>query len=157
MPETSPCCAIFERLQRSAFRSRFHLRREEREYAQKQGMEILRSHAEDFIRRRLAPAFIPNDGRQTPMRGHPVFVAQHACACCCRGCLAKWHGIPAGRELTPEQQESIVILLMAWLEMEMSMPAPPARKTRSRHKSRDTEQLSLLDTVVAAGFSKRRS
>ena len=157
MPDTSPYDAIFELLQRSAFRSRFHLGREEREYAQKQGMDILRSHAEDFVRRRLAPAFIPNDGRQTPMRGHPVFVAQHACACCCRGCLAKWHGIPAGRELTPEQQDSIVALLMAWIEKEMSMPAPPARKTRSRPKSGDTEQLSLLDAVAAAGFSKRRS
>ena len=57
-----------------------------------------------FIRKRLAPAVIPNDGKQTPMRGHPVFIAQHATGCCCRGCFEKWHRIPAGRELTDEEQ-----------------------------------------------------
>ena len=156
MSEASPHDALFARLQRSAFRSRFHLGRLEREYAQKHGVQVLLRHARDFVRRRLAPAFIPNDGRQTPMRGHPVFVAQHACACCCRGCLAKWHGIPAGRELTPEQQDSIVSLLMAWIEREMSIPAPPARQVRPRRKPGAAEQLSLLD-AAASGFSKRRS
>lgn len=57
-------------------------------------MDTIRSHASDFVRTRLAPAQIPNDGKQTPMRGHPVFLAQHATGCCCRGCLYKWHRIP---------------------------------------------------------------
>lgn len=81
-------------------------------------MDTIRSHASDFVRTRLAPAQIPNDGKQTPMRGHPVFLAQHATGCCCRGCLYKWHRIPAGVRLTEEQQEYIVDVLMAWIERE---------------------------------------
>ncbi|WP_418972302.1 DUF4186 family protein, partial [Alistipes communis] len=40
----------------------------------------------------------------------------HATACCCRGCLAKWHAIPAGRELTAREQRYVVEVLMAWIE-----------------------------------------
>ena len=83
-------------------------------------MESIRKHAEDFVRNRLAPAFIPNDGKQTPMRGHPVFKAQHGCACCCRGCLNKWYKVPVGISLNDIQQTKIVNLLMAWIEKEMS-------------------------------------
>ncbi len=49
------------------------------------------------------------------MRGHPVFVAQHATATCCRGCLAKWHDIPAGRPLSAEEIEFVVSVHLAWL------------------------------------------
>ena len=106
-------------LQRSDFRSRFHLSRQDREYVRQKGLPVIRQHAEDFVAKRLAPAEIPNDGRQTPMRGHPVFVAQHACACCCRGCLQKWYRIPPGVTLTPAQQKGVVDLLMAWIRHEM--------------------------------------
>lgn len=109
----------FERLAKSKFRSRFHLSEKDKSYITTKGMETIRSHAEDFVRTRLAPAVIPNDGKQTPMRGHPVFIAQHACACCCRGCLNKWYKVKKGIELTPVQQEKIVNLLMAWIEHEM--------------------------------------
>ena len=106
-------------LQKSEFRSRFHLSPKERAYVEEKGMDTIRSHAEDFVRSRLAPAVIENDGNQTPMRGHPVFVAQHACACCCRGCLHKWYRIPMGVELTDAQQQGIVDLLMAWIRHDM--------------------------------------
>ena len=76
-------------------------------------------HAADFVSKRLAPAEPKNDGKQTPMRGHPVFIAQHATACCCRGCLAKWHGIPQGVPLSAEQQVYIVGMLMSWMRREM--------------------------------------
>ena len=109
-----------ERLKRSQFRSRFHLSAADRAYIAEKGLPVIRQHAEDFVARRLAPADIPNDGRQTPMRGHPVFKAQHACACCCRGCLQKWYGIPAGRPLTEAQQQGIVDLLMAWIRHELN-------------------------------------
>ncbi|WP_334303386.1 DUF4186 domain-containing protein [Anaerostipes sp.] len=82
-------------------------------------MEKIRNHAEDFVSQRLAPANLPNDGKQTPMRGHPVFIAQHATATCCRGCLQKWHKIRSGRELTPRQQEYIVDVIMQWIDKEM--------------------------------------
>ena len=109
-----------QRLQSSAFRSKFHLLPEDRRYVLEKGLPVIRQHAEDFVRTRLAPAQIPNDGKQTPMRGHPVFVAQHACACCCRGCLQKWYRIPKGVPLTPEIQDGIVRLLMAWIVCEMN-------------------------------------
>ena len=80
------------------------------------GMEVIRSHARDFVAKKLAPAFPENDGRQTAMSGHPVFKAMHATACCCRGCLNKWYNVPKGVELTELQQERIVNLLAAWLE-----------------------------------------
>ncbi len=109
-----------ERLGRSAFRSKFHLSQEDRAYVAEKGMDTIRAHAADFVRTRLAPAVIANDGKQTPMRGHPVFKAQHACACCCRGCLHKWYRVPQGVALTEEQQKRIVGLLMAWIGREMS-------------------------------------
>ena len=108
------------RLARSRFRSGFHLTRAEREYYVAKGPAVIRRHAEDFVRQRLAPAWPVNDGRQTPMSGHPAFKAMHACGCCCRGCLEKWHRAPRGRALTEDEQARIVNLLMAWLEREMA-------------------------------------
>ncbi len=106
------------KLQKSKFRSGFHLDEKNVKYIDEKGLDVIRSHAADFVAKRLAPAEIPNDGKQTPMRGHPVFVAQHACACCCRGCLNKWYRVPQGRELTESEQRRIVNLLMAWIEKE---------------------------------------
>jgi len=107
---------LFARLAKSDFRSRFHLTKKDKEYIAEKGLSTIRRHAEDFIAKRLASAVIPNDGKQTPMRGHPVFLAQHATGCCCRGCFYKWHHIPAGRELTNEEQQYAVAVLMAWIE-----------------------------------------
>jgi len=75
------------KLKKSKFRSSFHLKEKDKAYVREKGMDVIESHARDFVRDRLAPAEIPNDGKQTPMKGHPVFLAQHATACCCRGCL----------------------------------------------------------------------
>lgn len=107
---------LFARLAKSDFRSRFHLTKKDKEYIAEKGLPTIRRHAEDFIAKRLAPAVIPNDGKQTPMRGHPVFLAQHATGCCCRGCFYKWHHIPVGRELTKEEQQYAVAVLMTWIE-----------------------------------------
>ncbi|MCM1364220.1 MAG: DUF4186 domain-containing protein [Faecalibacterium sp.] len=108
-----------EKLQKSDFRARFHLSEKDKQYISSKGMDTVRKHAQDFVKNRLSPAEIPNDGKQTPMRGHPVFVAQHACACCCRGCLNKWYKVPKGIQLNVTQQEKIVNLLMVWIEHEM--------------------------------------
>ncbi|HFE7615161.1 TPA: DUF4186 family protein [Salmonella enterica subsp. enterica serovar Newport] len=70
--------------------------------------------------KRLAPAHPANDGKQTPMRGHPVFIAQHATATCCRGCLAKWHQIPQGEPLSKAQQQYIVSVIHYWLVIQMN-------------------------------------
>lgn len=110
---------IFNRLATSLFRSSFSLKEKDRAYIDGKGLDTIKRHAEDFIATRLAPASIPNDGKQTPMRGHPVFIAQHACACCCRGCLFKWYSVPKGVELSSEQQRKIVAILMAWIERQL--------------------------------------
>ena len=108
--------SLFERLGRSAFRSRFRLRSKELEYLRGKGLDTVLEHARAFIDERLAPADIPNDGRQTPMRNHPAFIAQHATATCCRKCLQKWHGIPReGHELTPGERNYIVSVIRKWL------------------------------------------
>ena len=101
------------RLQMSAFRAKFHLSEKDRQYIMGKGMETIQHHA----------AIIPNDGKQTPMRGHPVFIAQHACACCCRSCLNKWYHVPIGRELMEDEQKRIVRLLMAWIERQLATDA----------------------------------
>ena len=112
---------ILDRLAKSKFRSSFRLSKKYRDYAAEKGAETIRHHAEDFIAARLAPAVIANDGHQTPMKNHPVFIAQHATATCCRGCFEKWHGIPPGSELTPEQQKYAVDLIMRWIERQTTV------------------------------------
>jgi len=108
---------IFAKLKRSPFRSRFTLRGKELHYLREKGIGTVMEHARAFIEERLAPAGIPNDGRQTPMRNHPVFIAQHATASCCRKCLQKWHGIPsAGHALTDEEKDYVLSLLRRWME-----------------------------------------
>ena len=110
---------IFQRLSQSRFRSGFSLKANDRAYIREKGMDMVKRHAADFVRQRLAPAEPVNDGKQTPMRGHPVFVAQHATATCCRGCLEKWHQIPKGTELTDGQQEYVVEVIMKWIQRQM--------------------------------------
>ena len=105
----------FARLGRSTFRRRFRLTAELQRYVAEKGIETVRRHAADFVRLRLAPANPQNDGRQTPMKGHPVFVAQHATATCCRGCLHKWWKVPLGVPLSERQQAKAVNLIMAWI------------------------------------------
>jgi hypothetical protein len=110
-----PLDDVFLRLAASPFRRRFRLGPKERDYLAAKGMETILSHARDFIHRRLAPAEPMNDGKQTPMRGHPVFIAQHATATCCRSCLAKWHGIAAGRALGAQEQDHVAAAIERWL------------------------------------------
>jgi Domain of unknown function (DUF4186) len=105
---------------RHPFRAKFHLRARERATAQLRGASTMRLHARDLIARRLAPAEPRNDGRQTPYRGHPVFVAQHATATCCRSCLERWHQIPQGRELTREERGYVVDAICRWIEREVA-------------------------------------
>lgn len=111
---------IFDRLSKSDFRKKFKLSQKDRLYLEQKGFDTIRSHAVDFIAKRIAPADIPNDGKQTPMRGHPVFTAQHATATCCRGCINKWHKFPKGVQLTKEQQKYLVDLIMEWIKRQVN-------------------------------------
>ncbi len=114
---------LFATLSKSAFRSKFHLQDKDLAYLRTKGLPAVIVHAGDFIAKRLAPAVLANDGKQTPFRGHPVFVAQHATACCCRGCLEKWHRIPKARALTQDEEAYLLKVLKRWLDNEMKKPA----------------------------------
>ena len=109
---------LFYRLSFSKFRSRFHLSLKDINYVKEKGMDKICEHAYDFVSKRLAPAFIVNDGKQTPMRGHPVFVAQHATGTCCRKCLYKWHGIAPGKNLSDEEISYVVLVIMEFIKRE---------------------------------------
>lgn len=109
---------LFFRLSKSKFRSRFKLSLKDKNYIKKVGMIKIKSHAEDFIKKNLTCLLI-KDGKQTPMHGHPVFVAQHATATCCRGCLAKWHKIEKTHNLTRKEEDYIVQVIMLWITKEM--------------------------------------
>ncbi len=110
---------LFEHLEASKFRSSFHLKQKDIDYINEKGLDVIKQHAQDFIAKREAPAFIPNDGKQTPTKGHPVFIAQHATATCCRECIRKWHKMQLGKELSKVQQDYLVDVIMTWIEKEL--------------------------------------
>ena len=111
---------ILLKLTTSKFRSSFHLKEKDLIYIEQKGLQKIESHAYDFINKRLRDITNINDGKQTPMKGHPVFIAQHATATCCRGCLEKWHHIPKDRPITNEEVEYIVNVFMAWIKQNIS-------------------------------------
>jgi hypothetical protein len=104
---------VFSGLARSSFRQRFHLGARELAYLHEKGLATVLEHARDFIDKRLAPADPANDGKQTPYRGHPVFIAQHATATCCRSCLEKWRG----QTLNVQERTHVVAAIERWLRM----------------------------------------
>lgn len=106
---------LFSALSKSRFRGRFRLGAKERAYLDEKTLPVILGHGRRFVEERLAPAMPKNDGRQTPMRGHPIFIAQHATATCCRGCLEKWHRIPRGRPLSEPEIVYVLDVLGAWL------------------------------------------
>jgi len=116
---------LFAALSNSDFRSKQHLKGKDLQYLYDKGVPMVLSHARDFIAKRLAPAVIPNDGKQTPFKGHPVFVGQHATACCCRECLHKWHDIAPGRTLTAAEQDYLIRVLEYWFNRELSRSDRP--------------------------------
>jgi hypothetical protein len=116
---------LFVALARSKFRARFRLRDRELAELSEKGIDTIIQHAAELLSKRLAPAVIPNDGKQTPWRGHPVFIAQHATATCCRGCLEKWHRIPRGRALRNDEMRHVLLAIRSWLERQTrSLPLP---------------------------------
>ena len=113
---------ILYKLSKSKFRNSFHLNQKMKEYTKEKGLDKIKEHAYDFINERLKPENPKNDGKQTPMKQvHPVFIAQHACACCCRGCLEKWHKIPKNKELSEQEVNFVVGLLMKWISKELKV------------------------------------
>jgi hypothetical protein len=119
-------------LKKSKFRSKFELTQKDRDYTATKGLATIQDHAFDFVNSRVAPDFPKNDGKQTPLKGHPVFIAQHATATCCRGCLQKWHGIEKGRALNAAEVDYVVALIMGWIERQIN-----AKKVSSHQIGQD--------------------
>lgn len=107
---------IFDRLSKSKFRSSFHLKEKDILYIKEKGLDKIESHAYDFVNKRLKDVSNLVDGKQTPMRGHPVFLAQHATATCCRECLEKWHKIDNSEILTDKEVDYVVNIIMTWIK-----------------------------------------
>ncbi len=99
----------------SSFRRSFRLQEKEKQYIAERGISVIAEHAERFLRERLQKK-PSNDGRQTPWKGHPAFVAQHATATCCRRCMEKWHGIPQEKRMDEREIIFCRELIIAWIE-----------------------------------------
>lgn len=110
---------ILNSLEKSKFRSSFKLGLKDIKYVEQKGMDTIVSHAKDFVASRLADKSKFKDGKQTPMHGHPVFIAQHATATCCRECLSQWHHIEHSHVLTNEEQEYVVSVIIAWIKLQI--------------------------------------
>lgn len=123
--DTEGLDARLDRIGQHHFRARFKLYGRDRAVVELRGIATVRKHAEALIDARLAPAQPRNDGKQTPYRGHPVFVAQHATATCCRTCLSRWHGIPAGHELEPAERDYVVEAICRWIIRQYAPKLPP--------------------------------
>lgn len=115
---TNDYSQMLERLKRSRFRSSFHLGEKERKTIESLGIDKIREHAQDFFEKRIRKK-VENDGHQTPWNGHPIFVAQHATATCCRKCINKWYGIDQKKELNNEEVDRLVNIVMAWIKSEL--------------------------------------
>jgi hypothetical protein len=120
MTDTAAIDATLARISRHPFRAKFRLRGRDAATVELRGMDVVRAHAHELLAKKLAPAEPYKDGKQTPYRGHPVFVAQHATATCCRSCLERWHGIAKGRELTAEEQDYAVDVICRWIETDLA-------------------------------------
>ena len=122
MPAATDIDQRIDRIGRQRFRQKFHLYARDRATVELRGMDTIRTHAHDLIAKKLAPAEPHKDGKQTPYRGHPVFVAQHATATCCRSCLERNHDIPKGRELTKKERAYVIDVICRWIERERAVP-----------------------------------
>ena len=130
---------LFEALSHSAFRSKFRLSYADRTYAETRNDELLKKHAKrNSSRQNRKRESEKTTAKQTPYKGHPIFTAQHATGCCCRGCLYKWHGIDKGRELTEEELNTLSDVILEWIHRDLQKPTPKKRVRKG-------ETLDLFD------------
>lgn len=131
-----PIDEAFRRLAAAPFRRKFRLIGRELAYAQTWGIEAVMEHGRKLIGERLAPANPRNDGKQTPWRNHPIFVAQHATATCCRGCLEKVHEIAKGQELTAEERAYVLAVIERWIRQQVNSADGDAHQASVGHRGR---------------------
>ena len=112
---------LLESLSKTKFRGSFHLNNKMKNYVNEKGIDKIEKDAEEIIIKRLGSKNPVNDGKQTPMKQvHPVFIAQHATGCCCRGCLERIHHISKGKDLSKYEINYIVEVLIKWIKNEIT-------------------------------------
>jgi hypothetical protein len=118
-------------------------------HARRKGKRGLQAAAEQRMRKAVGPAEPPFDGRQTPREGsgNVIYYAQHATASCCRKCIAEWHGIPRGRELTEDEIAYLTTLAMLYIDERLPLLTQDGEKVprltrRSHEVSSDSSEES---------------
>ena len=130
-------------LRANDFRRSFELGQLELLQLEKYGWLTIREHAEKIVRERLSKT-VEHDGGQTPYHGHPVFIAQHATATCCRRCLFKWHRIPLYRPLTDEEVRYCTGLLLRWISGQEDKARNAQAARTGQHVLRVNEPVAVV-------------
>ena len=110
---------INDKLRKSKFRSSFKLSEKDKEYVRKKSLKTIEQHTKDFLNQRIKIK-PKNDTKQTPFKGHPTFIAQHATATCCRKCIQNWYKIPKEKVLSDSEINYFKDIIMSWIKEEMN-------------------------------------
>ncbi|MBS3066936.1 DUF4186 family protein [Candidatus Pacearchaeota archaeon] len=110
---------IFQKLNASKFRREIHLSEEEKNFVRDKCLDKIIEDAYNFLDKNIRSKK-DNDGKQTPWRGHPVFVAQHATATCCRKCIKKWYKIPENKNLDDKEVKFFIEIILEWIDKEIN-------------------------------------
>lgn len=106
-------------LAKTKYRRQYVLSPKLKEYCRQTGMEKLRRKAFEIVREKVSSPYYKGEGRQTPLDGHPIYIAMHATGTCCRTCLEVWHSIVSGRRLTEKDIIYIVDTIMEWIKRQL--------------------------------------
>jgi hypothetical protein len=88
--------------------------------ARRKGVLGTQLAAEKILTRGVGPAFPYRDGHQVPYESADIVnYARHATAACCRKCIEYWHGVPTGREMTPDEIGYLVKLVMKYVDYKL--------------------------------------
>lgn len=112
----------FEALRHEYFRHYYwhkEIDQRARNHARRKGRSGLRERVRIELAKKVGPAKPFRDGTQTPLEGNIIYYAQHALACCCRTCMEYWHGIQKGVELTDDELDYFVELVMCYINDRM--------------------------------------
>jgi hypothetical protein len=101
------------------------------ELIQSIGIEGIKQQARQIVEAKLREQ-PENDGQQTPYAGNPVYKAMHACGAASRRELARKHRVPAGKEMTDTQVDSVVNLLTRWIVREYNFYREESQAEQSK-------------------------
>ena len=83
----------------------------------KRGISGVKHDARDMVEAKLREMH-EKEGPRVPPRGNPIYKAMHACNAESRKKLSRAHRIPAGKDLSDGQVDSVVNMLTRWVARE---------------------------------------